>query len=166
MMETHLAVFKGKQIRRMLHNDEWWFSIIDIVEVLTGTERPRKYWSDLKKKLSEEGYDELSDKIGQLKMQSSDGKYYETDCANTETMFRIIQSIPSPKAEPFKRWLAKAGYERGQGIEDPELGTKRTRGLYKAKGYPDGWIEKRMRGIAIRGELTEEGKNRDVKQEK
>ena len=123
MTETHLAVFKGKQIRRMLHNDEWWFSIIDIVEVLTGTERPRKYWSDLKKKLSEEGYDELSEKIGQLKMQSSDGKYYETDCANTETMFRIIQSIPSPKAEPFKRWLAKAGFERVQEIEDPELAT-------------------------------------------
>src|SRR3989304_5781322 len=114
MMETHLAVFKGKQIRRMLHNDEWWFSIIDIVEVLTGTERPRKYWSDLKKKLSEEGYDELSEKIGQLKMQAADGKFYETDCANTEAMFRIIQSIPSPKAEPFKRWLAKVGYERVQ----------------------------------------------------
>ena len=158
MTETHLAVFKGKQIRRMLHNDEWWFSIIDIVEVLTGTERPRKYWSDLKKKLSEEGYDELSEKIGQLKMQSSDGKYYETDCANTETMFRIIQSIPSPKAEPFKRWLAKAGFERVQEIEDPELATKRTRALYKAKGYSDDWIEKRMRGIAIREELTDEWK--------
>src|SRR3972149_9890222 len=123
MMETHLAVFKGKRIRRTLHNDEWWFSIVDIVEVLTGTERPRKYWSDLKKKLSEEGYDELSEKIGQLKMQSPDEKYYETDCANTETMFRIIQSIPSPKAEPFKRWLAKAGYERVQEIENPELAT-------------------------------------------
>ena len=91
--------------------------------MLTGTERPGKYWSDLKKKLSEEGYDELSEKIGQLKMQSSDGKYYETDCASTETMFRIIQSIPSHKAEPFKRWLAKAGYERVQGIEDLELAT-------------------------------------------
>src|SRR3990172_6018883 len=164
MMETHLAVFKGKRIRRTLHNDEWWFSIVDIVEVLTGTERPRKYWSDLKKKLSEEGYDELSEKIGQLKMQSSDGKYYETDCANTETMFRIIQSIPSPKAEPFKRWLAKAGYERVQEIEDPELATKRTRALYKAKGYSDDWIEKRMRGIAIRKELTDEWKKREVKQ--
>ena len=166
MTETHLAVFKGNKIRRTLHNDEWWFSIVDIVEVLTGTERPRKYWSDLKKKLSEEGYDELSDKIGQLKMQSSDGKYYETDCANTETMFRIIQSIPSPKAEPFKRWLAKAGYERVQEIEDPELGTKRTRALYKAKGYSDDWIEKRMRGIAIREELTDEWRNREVKEKR
>src|SRR3990170_4662335 len=166
MTETHLAVFKGKKIRRILHNDEWWFSIVDIIEVLTGTERPRKYWSDLKKKLSEEGYDELSDKIGQLKMQSSDGKYYETDCANTETMFRIIQSIPSPKAEPFKRWLAKAGYERVQEIEDPELATKRTRALYKAKGYSDDWIEKRMRGIAIREELTDEWKKHSVREEK
>ena len=166
MTEAHLAVFKGKQIRRMLHNDEWWFSIIDIVEVLTGTERPRKYWSDLKKKLSEEGYDELSEKIGQLKMQSSDGKYYENDCANTETMFRIIQSIPSPKAEPFKRWLAKAGYERVQEIEDPELATKRTRALYKAKGYSDDWIEKRMRGIAIREELTDEWKKREVNEKR
>ena len=164
MTETHLAVFKGKQIRRTLHEDEWWFSIVDIVEVLTGTERPRKYWSDLKKKLTEEGYDELSEKIGQLKMPSSDGKYYKTDCANTETMFRIIQSIPSPKAEPFKRWLAKIGYERVQEIEDPELGTKRTRALYKAKGYSDDWIEKRMRGIAIREELTDEWKKRNVKE--
>ena len=166
MTETHLAVFKGDKIRRTLHNDEWWFSIVDVVEVLTGTERPRKYWSDLKKKLSEEGYNELSEKIGQLKMQSPDGKYYETDCASTETMFRIIQSIPSPKAEPFKRWLAKAGYERVQEIEDPELATKRTRALYKAKGYSDDWIEKRMRCIAIREELTDEWKKREVNEKR
>ena len=146
-METKLAVFKGKEIRRTLHNNEWWFSIIDVVETLTESERPRKYWSDLKKKLSEEGYSELSEKIGQLKLKSTDGKFYETDCANTETIFRIIQSIPSPKAEPFKRWLAKVGYERVQEIEDPELATKRTRALYKAKGYSNDWIEKRMRGI-------------------
>src|SRR3990170_4477182 len=166
MTETHLAVFKGKKIRRILHNDEWWFSIVDIVEVLTGTERPGKYWSDLKKKLSEEGYDELSEKIGQLKMQSSDGKYYETDCASTESIFRIIQSIPSPKAEPFKRWLAKVGYERLQEIENPELATKRTRILYKLKGYPDDWIEKRMRGIAIREELTDEWQKRGAAEQK
>ena len=164
-MEPNIAVFRGKEIRKMIHKNEWWFSIIDVVGALTGSERPRKYWNDLKKKLSEEGYDELSEKIGQLKMQSADGKYYETDCANTETMFRIIQSIPSPKAEPFKRWLAKVGYERVQEIEDPELGTKRTRALYKAKGYSDDWIEKRMRGIAIREELTDEWKQRNVKQE-
>lgn len=165
-MDSHIAVFRGKEIRKTIHNDEWWFSIVDVVEALTGSERPRKYWSDLKKKLFEEGYDQLSEKIGQLKMPSADGKYYETDCANTEGIFRIIQSIPSPKAEPFKRWLAKVGYERVQEIEDPELATKRTRALYKAKGYSDDWIEKRMRGIAVRAELTEEWKNREVGAEK
>ena len=128
-----LAVFRGKQIRRVLHKGEWHFSVIDVIEALTGTERPRKYWNDLKKRIHEEGYAELSDKIGQLKLQSSDGKYYETDCANTETMFRLIQSIPSPKAEPFKRWLARVGYERVQEIEDPELAGKRARALYKAR---------------------------------
>ncbi len=166
MTETQLAVFKGKKIRRIIHKNEWWFSIIDVIEVLTGTERPRKYWNDLKKKLADEGYNELSDKIGQLKLRSADRKLYNTDCANTETMFRIIQSIPSPKAEPFKRWLAKVGYDRVQEIEDPELATKRTRALYKAKGYSDDWIEKRMRGIAIREELTDEWKKRDVKEKK
>lgn len=165
-MESHIAVFRGKEIRKTLHNDEWWFSIIDVVEVLIDSDRPRKYWNDLKKKMSSEGYDELSEKIGQLKLMANDGKYYETDCANTETMFRIIQSIPSPKAEPFKRWLAKVGYERVQEIENPELATKRTRALYKAKGYSDDWIEKRMRGIAIREELTDEWKKREVKEKK
>ncbi len=159
-----LAVFKGKNIRRVIHNNEWWFSVIDIVELLTDSNRPRKYWSDLKKKIQEEGYGQLSEKIGQLKLEASDGKKYSTDCANTETMFRIIQSIPSPKAEPFKRWLAKIGYERIQEIDDPELGTKRTRALYKAKGYPDDWIEIRMRGIAIREELTDEWQKRGVQE--
>src|SRR5574337_533794 len=163
-MDKSIAVFKGKEIRRTLHKNEWWFSIVDVIEALTGSDRPRKYWGDLKKKLSDEGYNELSDKIGQLKLKSSDGKLYETDCANTEGIFRIIQSIPSPKAEPFKRWLAKVGYERVQEIEDPELATKRTRALYKAKGYSDEWIEKRMRGIAIREELTDEWKKRNVKE--
>jgi prophage antirepressor-like protein len=162
-----LVVFKGKNIRRTLHQNEWWFSIIDVVEALTGSERPRKYWSDLKKKLIEnEGFSELSEKIGQLKLESPDGKKYETDCASAETLFRVIQSIPSPKAEPFKRWLAKVGYERVQEIEDPELATKRTRALYKAKGYPDDWIEKRMRGIAIREELTDEWQKRGVKEDR
>ena len=165
-METNIAVFRGKEIRKTIHMNEWWFSIIDVVEALTGTQRPRKYWNDLKKKLFDEGYVELSEKIGQLKLQSSDGKRYETDCANTETMFRIIQSIPSPKAEPFKRWLAKVGYERVQEIEDPELATKRTKAIYRAKGYSDDWIEKRMRGIAIRAELTDEWKNRSIREER
>ena len=161
-----IAVFKGKNIRRAIHNNEWWFSIVDVIEVLTGTDRPRKYWSDLKKKLVIEGYNEVSEKIGQLKMQAADGKAYLTDCANTETVLRIIQTIPSPKAEPFKRWLAKVGYERIQEIEDPELATKRTRSLYQAKGYPDSWIEKRMRGIAIRDELTGEWQKRGVEEQK
>jgi DNA-damage-inducible protein D len=159
-----IAIFRKKEIRRTIYKNEWWFSVIDIIEALTGTERPRKYWSDLKKKLINEGYVEMSEKIGQLKLVAGDGKKYATDCANTETTFRIIQSIPSPKAEPFKRWLAKVGYERVKEIEDPELATKRTRALYKAKGYPDAWIEKRMRGIEVRETLTNEWKNRDVKE--
>ena len=155
-----IALFHGKEIRKILHKNEWWFSIIDVVGALTDNERARKYWNDLKRKLTEEGYSEVSDKIGQLKLPASDGKNYFTDCANTETIFRIIQSIPSPKAEPFKRWLAKVGYERVQEIEDPELATKRTRALYKTKGYPDSWIEKRMRGIAVREQLTNEWRHR------
>ena len=139
MEEKALVVFEGKNIRRIWQNEEWWFSIIDIVEVLTGSTIPRRYWSDLKIKIKEEGF-EMYDKIVQLKLPATDGKYYETDCANTEALFRIIQSIPSPKAEPFKRWLAKVGYERVQEIEDPELATKRTRTLYKLKGYSDDWI--------------------------
>lgn len=165
--ENKLIVFKGKNIRRSLHNQEWHFSIIDVVAVLTESENPRRYWSDLKRKLTEEeGFFELYDFIVQLKMEAPDGKMRETDAANAETLFRIVQSIPSPKAEPFKRWLAKVGYERVQEIENPELGTKRTRALYKAKGYPDDWIEKRMRGIAIREELTDEWRQRGVKEDR
>jgi len=163
---TKLAVFQKKEIRKTIHNNEWWFSIIDVIEVLTNSKRARKYWNDLKKKLIDEGYFEVSEKIGQLKLQAPDGKMRNTDCANTETLFRIIQSIPSPKAEPFKRWLAKVGYERIQEIEDPELATKRTRALFKAKGYSDDWVEKRMRGIAIREELTDEWKNRGARKQK
>jgi prophage antirepressor-like protein len=107
METTKIAVFRGMEIRKTIHKNEWWFSITDVIEALTGNERPRKYWNDLKKKLIKEGYSEVSEKIGQLKLQASDGKNYLTDCANTETLFRIIQTIPSPKAEPFKRWLAR-----------------------------------------------------------
>jgi len=159
---TKIAIFKGKEVRKVIFQNEWWFSVIDVVEALTETDRPRKYWNDLKTRIIKEGYAELSAKIGQLKLPAADGKLYETDCANTETIFRLIQTIPSPKAEPFKRWLAKVGYERVQEIEDPELATKRTRALYKAKGYPDSWIEKRMRGIEIRETLTDEWKKRNV----
>ena len=159
---TKIAIFKGTKVRKTIHSNEWWFSIIDVVQALAGTDRPRKYWNDLKKKLEKEGFSEVSEKIGQLKMIAPDGKNRETDCANTETIFRIIQTIPSPKAEPFKRWLAKVGYERVQEIEDPELATKRTRAIYKAKGYPDAWIEKRMRGIEVRETLTDQWKQRNV----
>ena len=160
-----LAVFQGKKIRRTWFNDEWWFSVVDIVEALTESGRARKYWSDLKKRLTEEGF-ELSAKIGQLKLVSADGKSYSTDCVNTKNAFRIIQSIPSKKAEPFKQWLAEVGYQRVQEIENPELAQKRMRELYKAKGYSDDWIEKRVRGIAIRDELTDEWKKRGVKEER
>ena len=161
-----LAIFQKKEIRKTIYKDEWWFCVIDVIEVLTESDRARKYWNDLKKKIESEGQFQLSEEIGQLKLLASDGKKRKTDCANTETLFRIIQSIPSPKAEPFKRWLAKVGYERIKEIEDPELATKRTRALYKAKGYSDDWIEKRIRGIAIREELTDEWEKRGIKEQK
>ena len=160
-----LVVFQGKKIRRTWFNDEWWFSVVDIIGALTQTDRARKYWSDLKTKLTEEGF-EVSEKIGQLKLMADDGKLRLTDCANTKNMFRIIQSIPSPKAEPFKQWLAQVGYDRVQEIENPELAQKRMKEIYKAKGYSNDWIEKRVRGIAIRDELTDEWKKRGVKTER
>jgi len=163
-METGIAVFRGKEIRRTLHNNEWWFSVADVGAVLTDSADPGAYWRKLKQRLKKEGSEVVTFCHG-LKLVALDGKPRETDCANTEGIFRIIQSIPSPKAEPFKRWLAKVGYERVQEIEDPELATKRTRVLYKAKGYSDEWIEKRMRGISIGEELTDEWKNRDVRRE-
>ncbi len=164
MEETSkLAIFEGKRIRKILHDGEWWFSIIDVIDILVGGDRPRKYWNDLKKKLLQEGYGQLSEKIGQLKMQSADGKFYLTDCANTETMFRIIQSIPSPKVEPLKRWLARVGKERIDEIENPELAMARMQELYEKKGYPKEWIDKRMRGIAVRQDLTDEWKNRGAR---
>jgi hypothetical protein len=166
MDTTKIAIFKGKQIRRIIYLGEWWFSVVDIVEVLTDSNIPRRYWSDLKIKLKKEGFVEVYEKIVQLKLEAPDGKLRETDCATTETIFRIIQTISSPKAEPLKRWLAKVGYERIQEIEDPELATKRTRMLYKLKGYSDDWIEKRMRGIAIREELTDEWQKRGAQEKK
>ncbi len=134
-----LIVFEGTKIRRTWHDDQWYFSVVDVVGVLTDSSIPRRYWSDLKIKLEEEGF-ELYEKIVQLKLPSADGKKYETDCANTESMFRIIQSIPSKKAEPFKRWLAKVGYERIQEIENPELAQDRIKEYYELKGYPKDWI--------------------------
>ncbi len=159
-----LIVFQGKKIRRTWFNDEWWFSVVDIIEALTESGRARKYWSDLKVKLIEEGF-QLSAKIGQLKLMSADGKSYLTDCVNTKNAFRIIQSIPSPKAEPFKQWLAQVGYDRVQEIENPELAQDRVKEYYELKGYPKDWIDKRLRGIAIRQDLTGEWKSRGVKEE-
>jgi len=164
-MGDGMVVFKGKEIRRTLHNKEWWFSVVDVCAVLTESTDAGAYWRKLKQRLVEEASEVVTFCHG-LKLVAPDGKMRETDCANTEGVFRIIQSIPSPKAEPFKRWLAKVGYERVQEIEDPELATKRTRAIYKAKGYSDDWIEKRMRGIAIREELTDEWKKRDVREKK
>lgn len=163
---TKIALFKGKEIRKTIHNNEWWFSVIDVVASLTDSVNPRDYWYKMKIRVKGEDRVELSTFCRQLKLEAPDGKLRETDCANTESIFRIIQSIPSPKAEPFKRWLAKVGYERIQEIEDPELATKRTRALYKAKGYSDDWIEKRMRGIAIREELTDQWQKRGAKKQK
>jgi len=156
-----IAVFKGKKVRKVIFKNEWWFSVVDICGALTDSVDSGAYWRKLKQRLNEEGSEVVTFCHG-LKLEAPDGKKYETDCANTEGIFRIIQSIPSSKAEPFKRWLAKVGYERVQEIEDPELATKRTRALYKAKGYPDSWIEKRMRGIEIRETLTDEWKKRNV----
>jgi len=166
MTETHIAIFRQKDIRKKVYKNEWWFSIIDAVEALTDSSIPKRYWADLKRKLTQEGYNEVYEKIVRLKLKAPDGKMRETDCANTETLFRIVQSIPSPKAEPFKRWLARVGYERVQEIDDPELATKRTRALYKAKGYSSSWIEKRMRGIEIRETLTDEWLKRGILEQK
>ena len=164
-METKLVVFKNKEIRRTLLDNEWYFAVVDVVTALTDSNKPRDYWYRMKKREAVSSGIELSTFCRQLKLESSDGKMYKTEVANTEGIFRIIQSIPSPRAEPFKRWLAKVGYERVQEIEDPELATKRTKAIYRAKGYSDAWIEKRMRGIAIRAELTDEWKNRGIKDE-
>ena len=161
-----LAVFQGKEIRRIWHENEWWFSVVDVVEVLTESVDAKDYWYRLKKRELESSEIELSTICRQLKLPASDGKYYTTDCANTESLFRIIQSIPSKKAEPFKRWLAKVGYERVQEIENPELAQKRMKELYRSKGYSNEWIEKRVRGIVIRDELTDEWNKRGVKTQK
>ena len=163
---TKIVLFNKKKVRKTIHNDEWWFSVVDAIEALTGSVNPRDYWYRMKIRVKSDDGLELSTICRQLKLTSLDGKKYETDCVNTEDLFRIVQSIPSPRVEPFKRWLAKTGYERVQEIENPELATKRTRMLYKLKGYPDNWIEKRMRGIAIREELTDEWKNRGAQEQK
>jgi hypothetical protein len=157
--DSQLVLFEGITIRKIFHDNEWHFAVVDIIAALTGSDRPRKYWSDLKVKLvKDEGFSELSDKIGQLKMETTDGKFYLTDAVTVETALRIIQSIPSPKAEPFKRWLAKVGFERIQEIQDPEIAVKRAILTWQAQGRTNDWIEARLRCIVVRRELTDQFK--------
>jgi len=163
--ETSIKLFESKQIR--VHWDKeaqkWYFSIIDILKTLTGSSNPRRYWSDLKRKLTKEGFSQLYEIIVQLKLESSDGKKYSTDCADTEGLLRIIQSIPSPNAEPFKLWLAKVGYERIEETEDPEKAFDRAMETYLKKGYSKNWINQRLKSIEVRKELTDEWELRGVK---
>lgn len=162
--QNKLVVFQEKGIRRVWHKEEWWFAVVDVVEVLTSSKNPAVYWRVLKKRLLDEGSSQTVTNCNGLKMTALDGKMRVTDCANTETMFRIIQSIPSANAEPFKQWLAKVGYERIQEIENPELAAARARQYYKDLGYSEDWIAKRLQSIEIRGKLTDEWKSRDVKE--
>ena len=159
-----LSLFQGKEIRKIWYNNEWWFVIEDVVAVLTDSQDPKQYINKMRKRdpILGEGWVKI---VHTLSVDTGGGKQ-GVNCVNTEGIFRIIQSIPSPKAEPFKLWLAKVGYERVQEIENPELAQKRMRGLYREKGYSDAWIEKRLRGIVIRDELTDEWKKRGVKEEK
>lgn len=161
MEHNQIVVFGSKKIRRIWHDEEWYFSVIDICGALTNSPDAGAYWRKLKQRLNVEGSEVVTFCHG-LKLEAADGKEYATDCANTESMFRIIQSIPSPKAEPFKRWLARVGYERVQEIENPELAQERMKLLYEQKGYPRDWIDKRLRGIAIRQNLTDEWRERGI----
>jgi DNA-damage-inducible protein D len=162
--DTRIAIFQRKEVRRTLHNNEWWFVIADVVAALTDSADVKSYMRDMRRRDPEldKGWGNISHPLS----FPTSGGAQNMACANTEGLFRIIQAISSPKAEPFKRWLAKVGYERVQEIEDPELASKRTRAIYKAKGYSDDWIEKRMRSIAIRDELTDEWKKRGVKEQR
>ena len=157
-----IVLFEGKEIRKVWHNEKWYFSIIDIVRILSNSTDARNYWKVLKSRLNEEG-SQLVTNCNQLKMESSDGKYYLTDVGDKEVILRLIQSIPSPNAEPFKLWLAKVGNERLEEIQNPELAMDRAKAIYERKGYPKVWIDKRMRGINVRHTLTDEWKNRGVK---
>jgi DNA-damage-inducible protein D len=165
MDQKKIVVFESRKIRRLWHNDEWFFSVADVCGALTNSSDPGAYWRKLKQRLVEEGSQVVTFCHG-LKLEAPDGKKYLTDCANTKGLFRIIQSIPSPKAEPFKQWLAQVGYERVQEIENPEIAQERMKKLYELKGYPKDWIDKRLRGIAIRQNLTDEWKERGIQTEK
>jgi hypothetical protein len=163
--QNAIQVFEDRKVRTLWDagQEKWYISIIDVIEILTNSDRPRKYWNDLKAKLKKEG-SELSEKIGQLKMQSADGKFYLTDVADTEQLFRLIQSIPSPKAEPFKLWLAQIASERLDEMQDPELNIDRALNQYLQLGYSENWINQRLKSIEIRKELTDEWKKRGLKE--
>ena len=165
---ANIKLFESRKIRSLWNEEEqkWFFAVVDVVDALTDSQKPRDYWYRLKRREKERSGIELSTFCRQLKLESSDGKKYRTECSDVEGLLRIVQSIPSSKAEPFKRWLAKVGYERLEEIENPELAQQRMRKIYKAKGYSDEWIEKRVRGIAVRDELTNEWKKRGVKEGK
>lgn len=158
--QKELALFEQKPVRRIWHKEEWYYSIIDVIAVLTGSPNPRNYWSMLKGKLQKEGFDEAIAAIEQLKLKSSDNRFRLTDTANRQTLLRLIQSIPSPNAEPFRVWLAQVGEERLEEIEHPEIALERVRATYKTKGYDDAWIEARIKNDLIRNELTDEWKER------
>ena len=164
----HIKIFQEGKIRSVWNEEEelWYFSVVDVVEVLTGSVNPRDYWFKMKKRVHTEDGFELSTICRQFKLTAIDGKLRETDCANVKSLLRIIQSLPSPKAEPFKQWLAQVGYERIQEIENPELAQERMKELYEKKGYSKDWIDKRLRGIAIRQNLTDEWKERGIRKEK
>ena len=167
MTVNKIKVFQNKNVRTVWNEDEedWYFSVVDVIEVLTESDRPRKYWNDLKKKLSLEG-SQLSEEIGQLKLPASDGKNYATDVLSTKNVLRLVQSIPSPKAEPFKMWLAQVGAERLDEIADPEKAIIRGADFYRAKGYTENWINQRLQTIEMRKELTDEWKARGIEKEK
>jgi hypothetical protein len=161
--DLHVMEFDGYAIRAILHAGEWHFSVVDVVAALADTDRPRKYWADLKSRLeADEGFIELSAKIGQLKLPASDGKRYATDCADPETLFRIIQSIPSPKAEPFKRWFAHVAYEKLKEKARPSQAIEREIAKYRAMGRPEDWIDLRVQAISSRNDITDEWNNRRV----
>ena len=160
-----ISIFEEKQVRRAWDSieEKWVFAIVDVIAILTDSPNPQVYWRVMKKRLMDEGNETVTNCNG-LKMTAADGKQRMTDVADTEQLLRLIQSVPSPKAEPFKRWLAKVGYERLEEIENPELAAKRMRAIYEQKGYSEQWIEKRLRGIAVRDELTDEWSKRGVKE--
>jgi DNA-damage-inducible protein D len=163
--EKQMAIFEDQPVRRSWDEkqEKWYFSVVDIIAVLTQSERPRKYWDDLKRKIREEG-SQLSEKIGQLKLEANDGKKYLTDVADVETILRLVQSVPSPKAEPIKLWLAKVGYERIQEVSDPEKALNRSRLYWQRMGRSEKWVQQRMMGQEIRNKLTDYWKDNDVRE--